>query len=263
MQRSIDINCDMGEWETSETAQTAQCTQSRAQSDLELMSFISSCSIACGGHSGDAQSMQTTLRNAVANGLRVGAHPAYPDKTDFGRRSLDLPLDALAASLELQISTLRAIAISEGAQLAFVKPHGALYNDMVRDSLLADTVIRTVKAIDPTLALMGLAGSHLKASCEAQGVRFIAEAFADRRYSDDGQLTPRNVPGAVIESPQAATQQIMSLLEHGSVVSINGKSIPLIADSICVHSDTPGAFEHVATINTLLHHRNIKVIAGR
>ena len=263
MQRSIDINCDMGEWETSETAQTAQCTQSRAQSDLELMSFISSCSIACGGHSGDAQSMQTTLRNAVANGLRVGAHPAYPDKTDFGRRSLNLSLEALATSLELQISTLRAIAIREGAQLAFVKPHGALYNDMVHDRLLADTVIQTVKAIDPTLALMGLAGSHLKTSCEARGVRFIAEAFADRRYNDDGQLTPRNVPGAVIESPQAATQQIMRLLEYDSVVSINGKSIPLIADSICVHSDTPGAFEHVATINTLLHHRKIGVIAGR
>ena len=97
MQRSIDINCDMGEWETSETAQTAQRTQSRAQSDLELMSFISSCSIACGGHSGDAQSMQTTLQNAVANGLRVGAHPAYPDKSDFGRRSLDLPLEVLTA----------------------------------------------------------------------------------------------------------------------------------------------------------------------
>ena len=261
MQRSIDINCDMGEWETSETAQTAQCTRSGAQSDLELMPFISSCSIACGGHSGDAESMQTTLRNAVANGL--GAHPAYPDKIDFGRRSLNLPLEALAASLELQISTLRAIAIREGAQLAFVKPHGALYNDMVSDRSLADTVIQTVKAIDPTLALMGLAGSGLKASCEAQGVSFIAEAFADRRYNDDGQLTPRNLPGAVIESPQAATQQIVSLLEHGSVVSISGKSIPLIADSICVHSDTPGAFKHVATINTLLHDRNIKVIAGR
>ena len=263
MQRSIDINCDMGEWETSETAQTAQCTRSGAQSDLELMPFISSCSIACGGHSGDAESMQTTLRNAVANGLRVGAHPAYPDKIDFGRRSLNLPLEALAASLELQISTLRAIAIREGAQLGFVKPHGALYNDMVSERSLADTVIRTVKAIDPTLALMGLAGSRLKASCDAQGVRFIAEAFADRRYNDDGQLTPRNLPGAVIESPEAATQQIVSLLEHGSVVSINGKSIPLIADSICVHSDTPEAFEHVATINALLRHRNIKVVAGR
>ena len=254
---TIDINCDMGEWEAE--AERQQLSPSNAESDLALMPYISSCSIACGGHIGDKHSMRVTVRNALLNGLRVGAHPAYPDKENFGRRSLDLPLADLADVLFSQISTLQEIVRQEGGQLAFVKPHGALYNDMVKNAALADTVIATIKRIDPGLPLMGLAGSDLGKRCSARGLSFIAEAFADRRYSDNGELTSRSISGSVIEDPQAAADQILSLIKRGSITAITGKVIPLQADTLCVHSDTRGALAHIKSINTLLQQHNIEV----
>ena len=257
--KTIDINCDMGEWEAQEPENNPQRKESAAESDLGLMSFISSCSVACGGHIGDEHSMRTTVRNAIANGVRVGAHPAYPDKRHFGRRSLDMPLDDLATALQLQISTLKTISEEEGIELAFVKPHGALYNDMAKNTLLAKTVIQAISRIDPTLPLMGLAGSDLASHCKTQGMTFIAEAFADRRYDDNGQLVPRNIPGSTIEDVTAATAQILSIIENGSIISITGKTIPLIADTLCVHSDTEGALDQVAAINALLRRYKIRV----
>lgn len=255
----IDINCDMGEWELDELAEPGSDYHSDAQSDLALMPFISSCSIACGGHIGDEYSMQTTVHNAVRHAVRIGAHPAYPDKSNFGRRSLDLPLADLSAILYRQISTLREAAKKEGTELAFVKPHGALYNDMVKHTDIADAVIDTIRRVDASLPLMGLAGSDLDKRCEAKGLAFIAEAFADRRYSDNGELTPRGVPGSVIETPKAAAEQILSIIKYGSVTSITGKTIPLDANTLCVHSDTQGALEHVLAINELLSQHNIKI----
>lgn len=254
---TIDINCDMGEWEAE--AERQQLSPSSAESDLALMPFISSCSIACGGHIGDEHSMRTTVRNALQNGLRVGAHPAYPDKGNFGRLSLDLPLADLTAALFSQISTFQGIVAQEGGQLAFVKPHGALYNDMVKNAALADKVIDTIKRIDPSLPLMGLAGSDLDKRCAARGISFIAEAFADRRYSDNGELTSRSIPGSVIEDPQAAAAQILSLIKQGSITAITGKVIPLKASTLCVHSDTRGALDHIKAINTLLKQNNVEV----
>ena len=256
---TIDINCDMGEWESEAEAEHQQPSPSSAESDLALMPFISSCSIACGGHIGDEYSMTTTVRNALLNGLRVGAHPAYPDKKNFGRRSLNLPLTDLKAAIFSQISTLRGIVEQEGGQLAFVKPHGALYNDMVKNAALADAVIDTIKRIDLNLPLMGLAGSDLDKRCAARGVSFIAEAFADRRYSDNGELTSRSILGSVIEDPQAAADQILSLIKRESVTAITGKVIPLKANTLCVHSDTRGALNHVKAINTLLQEHNVEV----
>ena len=256
---TIDINCDMGEWESYAEEARHLLSPSSAESDLALMPYISSCSIACGGHIGDERSMRTTVRNALKNGLRVGAHPAYPDKRNFGRRSLDLPLADLTAALFSQISTLQEIVKQEGVQLAFVKPHGALYNDMVKNGALADVVIDTIKHIDPNLPLMGLAGSDLDKRSAARGVSFIAEAFADRRYSDNGELTSRSIPGSVIEDPQATADQILSLIKHGSVTTISGKVIPLEANTLCVHSDTRGALNHVKAINQLLQQNNVEV----
>ena len=256
---TIDINCDMGEWESEAEAEDQQPSPSSAESDLALMPFISSCSIACGGHIGDEYSMTITVRNALLNGLRVGAHPAYPDKGNFGRLSLDLPLADLTAALFSQISTLRVIVKQERGQLAFVKPHGALYNDMVKNGALADAVIDTIKRIDPNLPLMGLAGSDLDKRCAARNVSFIAEAFADRRYNDNGELTSRNIPGSVIEDPQAAADQILSLIKQESVTAITGKVIALKANTLCVHSDTRGALNHVKAINTLLLEHNVEV----
>ncbi len=256
---TIDINCDMGEWESYAEEAPQPLSPSSAESDLALMPFISSCSIACGGHIGDEHSMRTTVRNALKKGLRVGAHPAYPDKEQFGRRSLDLPLTELEDALFSQISILKEIVKQEGGQLAFVKPHGALYNDMVKNAAVADTVIDTIKRIDPSLPLMGLAGSELNRRCAAKGLLFIAEAFADRRYSDSGELTSRSISGSVIEDPQAAADQILSLIKQGSVISITGRVIPLKANTLCVHSDTRGALDHVKAINQLLQQNNVGV----
>lgn len=259
--KAIDINCDMGEWESNDSEQDPRSTGSTARADLALMYFISSCSVACGGHIGTEYSMRTTVRHAIANGVRVGAHPAYPDKQHFGRRSLDMSRDDLATALFSQISSLQKISREEGTKLAFVKPHGALYNDMTKDTLLAETVIQTIKRIDPSLPLMGLAGSDLAKHCKVQGITFIAEAFADRRYDDNGQLVSRNTPGAVIDNAEAATAQIVSLLESGSITSITGKTIPICADTLCVHSDTEGALKQVEAINTLLRQHGICVSA--
>ena len=168
---------------------------------------------------------------------------------------------ALSAAITEQIAALKAIVTELGGELSFVKPHGALYNDMARDAELTSLVVTTIKAFDPTLKIMGLAGSHCSAICEDLAMPFLGEAFADRRYADDGQLSPRSQDGAVITEPETAVEQIMSIVEHARVESINGKWLPLQAQSICVHSDTPGALEHLTLINNHLISRGLTIDA--
>jgi UPF0271 protein len=249
MSRHIDLNCDMGEG----------ATEASAALDRELMRFISSCSIACGGHAGSESTMRLTVRSALEAGLRIGAHPSYPDRENFGRQTMPITPDALCAAISEQVSVLRTIADEQGGKLSFIKPHGALYNDMVRDADLAALVIYTIKYIDPRLQIMGLAGSHCRAICEGLGMQFIGEAFADRRYADDGQLSPRSQNGAVITESETVVEQIMSIVEHARVGSINGKWLPLRAQSICVHSDTPGALEHLTLISNHLIARGLTI----
>ena len=249
MSRHIDLNCDMGEGET----------KASAALDRELMQFISSCSIACGGHTGSEHSMRQTAASALNAGLRIGAHPSYPDRENFGRQSMSISESALSAAITEQTAALKAIVTELGGELSFVKPHGALYNDMARDAQLTSLVVTTIKAFDPTLKIMGLAGSHCSAICENLAMPFLGEAFADRRYADDGQLSPRSQDGAVITEPETAAEQIMSIVEHARVESINGKWLPLQAQSICVHSDTPGALEHLTLISNHLISRGLTI----
>ena len=249
MSRHIDLNCDMGEGET----------EASAALDRELMQFISSCSIACGGHAGSEHSMRQTAASALNAGLRIGAHPSYPDRENFGRQSMSISESALSAAITEQTAALKAIVTELGGELSFVKPHGALYNDMARDAELTSLVVTTIKAFDPTLKIMGLAGSHCSAICEGLAMPFLGEAFADRRYTDDGQLSPRSQDGAVITEPETAVAQIMSIVEHARVESINGKWLPLQAQSICVHSDTPGALEHLTLISNHLISRGLTI----
>ena len=249
MSRHIDLNCDMGEGET----------EASAALDRELMQFISSCSIACGGHAGSEHSMRQTAASALNAGLRIGAHPSYPDRENFGRQSMSISESALSAAITEQTAALKAIVTELGGELSFVKPHGALYNDMARDAELTSLVVTTIKAFDPTLKIMGLAGSHCSAICEDLAMPFLGEAFADRRYADDGQLSPRSQDGAVITEPETAVEQIMSIVEQARVESINGKWLPLQAQSICVHSDTPGALDHLMIISNHLIARGINI----
>ena len=249
MSRHIDLNCDMGEGET----------EASAALDRELMQFISSCSIACGGHAGSEHSMRQTAASALNAGLRIGAHPSYPDRENFGRQSMSISESALSAAITEQTAALKAIVTELGGELSFVKPHGALYNDMARDAELTLLVVTTIKEFDPKLKIMGLAGSHCSAICEDLAMPFLGEAFADRRYTDDGQLSPRSQDGAVITEPETAVEQIMSIVEHARVESINGKWLPLQAQSICVHSDTPGALDHLTLISNHLIARGINI----
>jgi len=249
MPRHIDLNCDMGEGET----------EASAALDRELMQFISSCSIACGGHAGSEHSMRQTAASALNAGLRIGAHPSYPDRENFGRQSMSISESALSAAITEQTAALKAIVTELDGELSFVKPHGALYNDMARDAELTSLVVTTIKAFDPTLKIMGLAGSHCSAICEDLAMPFLGEAFADRRYADDGQLSPRSQDGAVITEPETAVEQIMSIVEQARVESINGKWLPLQAQSICVHSDTPGALDHLTIISNHLIARGINI----
>ena len=251
MSRHIDLNCDMGEGET----------EASAALDRELMQFISSCSIACGGHAGSEHSMRQTAASALNAGLRIGAHPSYPDRENFGRQSMSISESALSAAITEQTAALKAIVTELGGELSFVKPHGALYNDMARDAELTSLVVTTIKEFDPTLKIMGLAGSHCGAICENLAMSFLGEAFADRRYADDGQLSPRSQDGAVITEPETAVEQIISIVEQARVESINGKWLPLQAQSICVHSDTPGALEHLTLINNHLISRGLTIDA--
>ena len=249
MSRHIDLNCDMGEGETDASAAL----------DRELMRFISSCSIACGGHAGSEHTMRRTAASALDAGLRIGAHPSYPDRENFGRQSMSISGSALSVAITEQIAALKAIVTELGGELSFVKPHGALYNDMARDAELTSLIVTTIKEFDPTLKIMGLAGSHCRAICEDLAIPFLGEAFADRRYADDGQLSPRSQNGAVITEPGTAVTQILSIVEHARVESINGKWLPLQAQSICVHSDTPGALEHLTLISNHLIARGLTI----
>lgn len=209
--------------------------------DEALFPYITSCNIACGFHGGDPLHIERTIEKALAHGLRIGAHPSYPDLMGFGRRNMQLSKEELFALIKYQVAALKGMVESMGGQLSYVKPHGALYNTMVQNKAEAETVVSAIRAISPELAVMGLAGSQVKEITEAAGMSFIAEAFADRRYDDAGHLVARGTAGAVISEAEVAAKQVWEMVAHQRVTSINGKSISLQADSFCIHGDNPAA----------------------
>ena len=177
----VDINCDMGE----------SFGNFSVGNDTAIFPFITSSNIACGLHAGDPYHIEQTIRMAIKHKVQIGAHPGYPDLQGFGRRVIPMSSDELSASVKYQVSAIKGMVESEGAHLTYVKPHGALYNEMAKNGKEAVIVIKAIKAIDPNLMIMGLAGSHMRTLVEAEGMHFIAEAFADRRYEADGKLRSR------------------------------------------------------------------------
>jgi UPF0271 protein len=213
--RVIDLNADIGEG---------------CGDDDALLQCVSSASIACGGHAGDAQSMRAALRACRRLGVAAGAHPGYADREHFGRRALSLPPELLQRQLREQLEALVRIAREEGVPLCHVKPHGALYNQAAQDEALAAQLVQLVQAVDPGLALMGLAGSALPRAARRAGLRAIDEGFADRGYSPEGLLLPRDQAGAFVDDPQRAARQVLRLLDGDPAAS-----------SFCIHGDRPGA----------------------
>jgi UPF0271 protein len=243
---AIDINADIGEG----------CGE-----DAALLRVISSCSIACGGHAGDADTMAQTVRDALANGVVVGAHPGYPDRDGFGRESGFMRGDALYDALTEQVTALADIAAELGARLVHVKPHGALYNDAIGDAALADIIARVTAEAPAAPALMGMADTELDFAAQRHALRFVAEAFIDRAYEPDGTLVSRKQPGAVHEEMNVATTQAVRLAVDGRVTARNGEEIEVRADTLCIHGDTPGAAQKARAVRDVLESHGVEIRA--
>ncbi|MFT4182507.1 MAG: 5-oxoprolinase subunit PxpA [Rhizobium sp.] len=228
---SIDLNSDLGEsygaWSMGD--------------DTAMLAVASSANIACGFHAGDPVGILKTVRAAAAQGVSIGAHVSYPDRVGFGRRDMDVASAELVADVIYQIGALKGIAAAAGTTVGYVKPHGALYNRIAHDPRQGKDVIDAIKAIDPSLVLMGLANAPILDLARKAGLAVVAEAFADRAYTPDGQLVSRREAGAVLHDPEVITSRMLQLVREGTLVAIDGSTIRLEAQSICVHGDSPGA----------------------
>ena len=233
LELKIDLNSDLGEslgaW--------------RMGDDAAMLDIVTSANVACGFHAGDAAGILHTLRQAAARGVSVGAHVAYPDLAGFGRRNMDVASADLQADVIYQIGALQALAAVAGTQVRYVKPHGALYNTIAHDRRQAADVIAAIRAVDASLALVALAGAPLVQWAQDAGLRVVAEAFADRSYTPQGTLVSRREPGAVLHDAALVARRMVQLVQHGVVEAADGSLVPVQADSICVHGDSPDAVE--------------------
>lgn len=253
--RAIDLNADIGEAKTAD----------RQAVEVAVMAQISSANIACGGHAGDDVSMAHMVTLAKQHSVNIGAHPAYPDRENFGRKSMKLGLNInpndLQHTLAAQIVRLCEIAADKNMAVTYVKPHGALYNDAVFDARLAGLIARTVANIDPILWLMGAPNSCLGAAAKDCGLNFISEGFVDRRYTDDGHLQSRKENGAVIKEQTTREAQALALLKHEPVTTSTGKTLSISVDTLCLHSDSPGADETARRIRHALEAKGARIKA--
>jgi UPF0271 protein len=243
---SLDFNCDLGEG----------CGQ-----DAGIVPHISSASIACGAHAGDAVTMRETVSLCLAHGVAIGAHPAFEDREHFGRRELALPLAEIHALVARQVAIVAQACAEAGTRLHHVKPHGALYNLAARDREVAAAIADAVRAADPGLVLYALAGSELVAAGTAAGLRVAHEAFAERAYDADGRLAPRGTPGAVIEGLDEALAQVRGFLREGSVVARDGTRVPIRADTLCLHGDRADAAGFARGLRAALEAEGVSIHA--
>jgi UPF0271 protein len=244
---TIDINADLGE------------SEDAFEIDLELMRYVSSANVACGGHAGDHESMRRTLLAARDLGVAVGSHPSFPDRANFGRVELPMAPDELQLSVQQQIAVLVDVAKSLDMRLVHVKPHGALYHAANRRQEVSQALGRGVQAIDPQLLMIGQASSPCLETWRSMGLRCAGEAFADRAYEPDGSLRKRTLPGALIEHPEHAARQALKIVTRRMVVATDGSELPIEARTICIHSDTPGAVAIAREVHKAIRAAGIRV----
>ncbi|AVQ99904.1 lactam utilization protein LamB [Oceanobacillus iheyensis] len=249
MNRRVDLNCDMGE----------SFGAYSFGADEQLMKHITSANIACGAHAGDPNVMEDTVKLAKQNGVAIGAHPGYPDLAGFGRRKIELKDVEIYRHVLYQIGALHAFCKAQGVPMHHVKAHGALYNVAAKKKHVAHAIAQAVADFDQNLILYGLAGSYLVEEGKRLGLRVASEVFADRTYQEDGSLTPRNTPGALIDSVDQAVKQVMGMLTEGHVTSVERKSIPIQADTVCVHGDGASAVQFVRELTTALQAEGILI----
>jgi UPF0271 protein len=249
MALSIDLNCDMGEsygaWHMG--------------NDSDVLQYVSSANIACGFHGGDPGTMRRTVAAALEHGVALGAHPSLPDLAGFGRRVMQITAQEAYDIMVYQIGALAGVAASQGARLHHVKVHGALYNMAAKDRALSEAICRALRDVDSSLVLYGLAGTEHIRAAEKVGVAVAQEVFGDRSYQDDGSLTPRSQAGAMIEDLDTAVAQVLRMVTEGKVRSINGKDVPVKADTLCIHGDQPGALKFASGIRAALEKAGIEV----
>jgi len=229
----IDLNADLGEgfgvW--------------RLGDDDAMLGIVTSANVACGFHAGDPAGLMRVCRSAADRGVRIGAQVSYRDLAGFGRRFIDVVPAELVADVVYQIGALQAIARACGSTVSYVKPHGALYNTIVTNREQAAAVAEAVHLVDPTLPVLGMAGSAFFDEAARLGLRMVAEAFADRAYRPDGQLVSRREPGAVLQDPDAIADRVLTMVTSGHVTAIDGTRIAIDVESVCVHGDSPGAVQ--------------------
>ena len=229
--KTIDLNCDMGEsyghW--------------RMGDDAAIMPLVTSANIAAGFHGGDPATIRNSVRLALEHGVAIGAHPSLPDLVGFGRRAMKITPQEAYDLVLYQGGAVEAFARAAGARLHHVKCHGALYNMAANEDALSEAIVHAVKDLGEGTLLYALSGSRMMALAAAQGVKAIAEVFADRGYEDDGTLAPRDAPGGMIEEAAISVAQALGMVEEGVVVSRHGSRVPVTAGTMCLHGDQPGA----------------------
>ena len=248
---SVDLNADLAEgfgiWELGD--------------DDAMLDIVTSANLACGFHAGNPVGLARTCRAAAIRGVRIGAQVGYFDLAGFGRRRIDVEPAELTADVIYQIGALQALAKAASTALRYVKPHGALYNTIVTDIDQARAVAEAIHATDPSLPVLGLAGSVLFTEAERLGLRTVAEAFADRAYQPDGQLVPRSHVGAVIHDPAQIADRVLSMVKTKSVTAVDGSVIAIEVESVCVHGDSPGAVEIAGAVRDRLLAEGIELAA--
>ena len=245
----IDLNCDLGE----------SFGRYTLGLDEEVIPHISSANIACGYHASDPVIMEKTVKLAKINGVHIGAHTGFPDLLGFGRRNMSLSREEAKTYTMYQIGALNAFCQASGVPLSHVKPHGAFYNMAAKDYDLACSICEGIALIDPMIMLLGLSNSQMEKAANTVGLTFKQEVFADRAYEEDGSLVARNKPGAMVEDEELAIKRVITMIKTGKVTAINGKEIPLQADSVCVHGDGAKALDFVKMIRKELEAEGIEV----
>lgn len=248
---AIDLNADLGEgfgvW--------------RLGDDDAMLGIVTSANVACGFHAGDPAGLLRVCRSAAERGVRIGAQVSYRDLAGFGRRYIDVAHDDLLADVVYQVGALQAIATASGSAVCYVKPHGALYNTIVTDRGQAAAVAEAVRAVDPGLPVLGLAGSAFFDEATRLGLHTVAEAFADRAYQPNGRLVSRREPGAVLHDPAEIAERVVTMVTSGRVTAIDGTQIDVTVESVCVHGDSPGAVQIAAAVRDRLAAAGVDVRA--
>ena len=247
----VDLNSDVGE----------SFGRWRLGDDEAVLALVTSANVACGFHAGDPRTLRVTCEVAARNDVTVGAQVGYHDLAGFGRRFIDVAPIELTDDVIYQIGALEAMARVSGTSVSYVKPHGALYNTAVHHEEQAQAVVDAVRAYDPALPLLGLPGSRLLALGERAGLRTVREAFADRGYTSEGTLVPRSEPGAVLSDPDEVAARVVRMVAENEVVAVDGSTVRLEAESVCVHGDSPGAVEMARAVLAALRSAGVSVEA--